>query len=155
MNVFEKLIDFLIAILLLLIFPVIYLNKKSELIEYQAMIDQTSAFIQDVIESKRVTKERYDIYYQSMNAFHQSLIIELSYEELVFEPEYQKKDKTMDPTFTNHVLTYPVRTQHNEILQILYGKNTDFTINRGGYFQVIVHFCDSNQKVIYYGGAVR
>jgi hypothetical protein len=153
-NIYEKLFDILIAICIMLIFPMMYLTKKSQLITYQAIQNDTEQFVEEILTQGKLSKEAYEGFHEGVNAYDEAIQIIFSYEEIVFEPEYQLDQASGDYLFTGKVMEYDQITSGYEIVNSLYQKEAGFFMEPGGYFKVTIQFINKDQA-IYCGGTVR
>lgn len=153
MNIYEKLIDILIGICIMLLFPVLYFNKKSELIIYEVLQQRLNEFVQEITIQGKLTKDSYEQFHQIVNSLDHALIIELQYEEYRYEPEYIIRDHTETPTFTGNVLEYLNVVTKDEILNYIYQEG-DYMMSLGGYLRVSITVVKDN-ITIYSGGAIR
>lgn len=154
MNVYEKLFDILIAICIMLLFPLLYLTKKSETITYQAIQRKAEQFVEEILTQGRLTKEAYERFYDSVNGYSEAIQIILSYEEIIYEPEYKLETDSGVYSFTGEVMEYEQITPGYEIIHSLYQEEEEFNMEAGGYFKVTVQFMKSDHAV-YCGGRVR
>ncbi|MDD5937045.1 MAG: hypothetical protein PUC65_16020 [Clostridiales bacterium] len=153
MNVFEKLIDIMIGICIMLLFPVLYFNKKSDLIVYEALKDRLNEFVQEVSTQGKLTQTNYEQFYDVLNKFDLALKIELQYEEYRYEPKYKMEDALTTPKYTGEIFEYLNVVPNDEIIGAVYEKG-GFFMNSGGYFRVSITVVKDN-RTIYSGGAVR
>ncbi len=137
----------------MLLFPVIYFNKKSELIIYEALQQRLNEFVQVIITQGKLTKDSYEQFHQIVNSFDHALKIELQYEEYRYEPEYVIKENNDIPIFTNNVLEYLNVVTMEEMLNYIYQEG-DYVMSPGGYFRASITVIGDN-ITIYTGGAIR
>lgn len=154
MNVYEKLFDILIAICIMLLFPMLYLTKKSQLITYEAMQMSTDQFVEEIITQGKLTKEAYERFHEKVNEYDEAIQIILSYEEIIYEPEYRLDDVSKDYLFTGKVFEYEQITPGEEMIEYAYQDDAGFLMEPGGYFKVTIQFQNKDQA-IYCGGTVR
>lgn len=154
MNVYEKLFDIIIAICIMLLFPMLYLSKKSQLITYQAIEKTTEQFVEEVLTQGKLTKEAYESFHEAVNAYSTAIQISFSYEEYVYEPQYQLDLNTSSYLFDGEVMEYEEITPGEEILDSIYKEEKEFLMDPGGYFQITIRFMNQEQT-IYSGGSVR
>lgn len=150
MNLYEKLMDILIAICIMILFPIFYYNHKCELLQYEAIQREMEALIDTITTHSYITLSMYEQFYSSIISSKEAISLRLEYEELLIEPEYTT---TKPPTFTGKVMRYSYVVTEEEIIKELYEKG-EFHLSTGGYIKVTVTFLEDNHT-IYSGGAVR
>lgn len=154
MSVYEKLFDLLIAICIMLLFPMLYFSKKSQLITYQAIQRKAEQFVEVVLTQGKLTKVAYESFHESVNAYSTAIQITLSYEEHVYEPKYELSSATGNFEFTGEVMEYDDITPGEEILNVIFQEQKDYNMEAGGYFQITIRFMN-HEQAIYSGGTVR
>ncbi len=150
MNIYEKLMDMLIAICIMILFPVIYYNHKCELLQYEGIQRKMEDLIDTITTHGYLSLTMYEQFYTSIDTSKDALSIRLEYEEFRMEPEYAA---TKPPTFTGKVLKYSYVVTEEEIRKELYEKGL-FHLSAGGFIKVTVTFLKDNHT-IYSGGEVR
>lgn len=137
----------------MLLFPVLYFNKKSELIVYEALQQRLNEFVQEITSQGKLSKDSYEQFHQIVNSFDYALNIELQYEEYRYEPEYIIRKNTETPNFTGNVLEYLNVVTMHEILNYI-EQEGDYVMSPGGYFLVSITVV-KDDITIYSGGAIR
>jgi hypothetical protein len=123
-------------------------------ITYQAIQTKAEQFVEEILTQGKLTKEAYERFHESVNSYSEAIQIILSYEELVYEPEYKLDTASGAYTFTGKVLEYEQITPGEEIIDTLYKEDEGFLMEPGGYFKVTIQFMKKDQA-IYCGGTVR
>ena len=154
MNVYEKLFDILIAICIMLLFPMLYLTKKSDVITYHAIEARAEQFVEEILTQGRLTKDAYERFHEDVNAYSEAIGIILSYEDIIYEPEYRLENVSGVYNFTGKVLEYQQIIPGEEMIATFLENEEGFIMEPGGYFKVTVQFM-KRDHTIYTGGRVR
>ena len=98
MNLFEKLVDILIAVIVLFIFPIMYFGQRQDTITQQVVSAETSDFVDTVRTQGFLTKDMYDTFLIRLGATNVVYDIQLEHKEVALEPEYRLKtaDEVID-----------------------------------------------------------
>lgn len=150
MNIYGKLIDILIGICIMLLFPVLYYQKKSELLIYEAVQQRMEKLVSQTATTGRLTKEGWEQFQTEISKFDEIISMEFYYTENRYEPVYQVNDTAY---FTDEIIEYTYEIDDYEIRQILNDRGR-FVMQPDGYFRVTVTFADHQNK-LYYGGRIR
>lgn len=145
MNTLETLFDMIIAILILILFPVVYMQSKKQAIGYEYLAQQTIQFTNEVTQLGLLSQSHYDSFYQSVSFYDELTSIEISYEKQVYEPVNAMHDSLQE------IISYSAITTHGEIMNHL--KKNSFQMDQGGFFQVILTF--QTKSPLRYGGSIR
>lgn len=89
MDSYEHIVDLIIAILIIFLFPLLYFGQKQDALMQMVVSSETKEFIDDVRSKGYLTKEIYDQYLEELS--HTGLIYDVSMEhrQLIYEPEYR------------------------------------------------------------------
>lgn len=150
MSIYEKLMDILIGICIMILFPTLYYNHKCELLNYEVIQREMVAFIDTISTHSYITQGMYEQFYTSLYTIQEAISITLEYEEFRIEPVYTA---TEPPTFTGEVMRYSYVVTNEEIRQVVFSEGK-FHMSAGGFVKVTVTFLEDNHT-IYSGGSVR
>lgn len=153
MNSYEKLVDLVIAVVIMFIFPVLYFEKKSVVIQYHTIYNWMGEWVDEVCTQGKITKTSLDEFHQLINSFNEPIELNVSYETICYEPIYQKEAGQEYPIFTGSIHTYKKDYSMHEIVKKL-EEESIFALCYGGFITVSVTFIQDNQT-IYEGGKVR
>ncbi len=133
-NIFEKLVDILIAVVILFIFPILYFGQKQDTITQLVVTEKTSDFVDTVRTKGFVTQSMYDTYLKELDTTNVVYDIHLEHKELELEPEYRFKtlEEVIDDQNSswngNNVYTYiPVTTEIPTVIDPI--NNDGLTMN--------------------------
>lgn len=155
MNIYEKITDLIVLILILFLFPAIYLSKKSELLTYQAITREAEAFQEDIETKGMISRERYEQFCLAIYAYGEPLRIELIYEVNVQEPAYAIDKTSNRPVFLGRIYEYTRVIETEEIIHYMDQAKTDYPLMAGGYFELHIIFTDQKYEAVYLGGTIR
>ena len=85
----DKIIDILIAILVLFLFPIIFFGFKQDGIVQLLVEAQTEMFVEDIRSNGYISKEMYEYYVNRLSATGLLYDISLEHRHYSFEPEYR------------------------------------------------------------------
>jgi len=91
MNLFEKLVDILIAVIILFMFPMMYFGQRQDTITQQVVSAETSDFVNLVRTQGFLTQNMYDTFLSRLDATNVVYDIQLEHKEIALEPEYRFK----------------------------------------------------------------
>ena len=154
MNIFEKLVDIIITVCILILCPMSYMTQKNSLYEFQTIYDETSAFVQDVTAFGYITQERYELLLNQVYCASSCYQIQMEYEEQIYEPVYELEGQTLEPFFSGVITSYSFVTSMEQMIASIQQRGI-FMMEKGGYLRVTITFPDSKQQPIYCGGQVR
>lgn len=90
-NVLGKLLDLVIAILIMILFPLLYFAFQSDKITENVAQINTSNFVDNVSEHGMLTETMYQVYLSQLSSTNLVYEIEMEHERLIYEPEYRFK----------------------------------------------------------------
>lgn len=90
-NVLGKLLDLVIAILIMILFPLLYFGFQSDKITENVTQMNTSNFVDNVSEHGMLTDTMYQVYLTRLSSTNLVYEIEMEHEHLIYEPEYRFK----------------------------------------------------------------
>lgn len=147
MNTYEKLLDFMIAVLVMIMFPMLYVGKKTALLSYEAYTSETRAFVDDITTHQKITVERLDSFLSQLGSSDEGIIVSMAIDQLIYEP--------VDVKRPGEIYFYHEVTCEKEIYKELYEGKGSMLLPVGTYFEVKLTFPKDKKKMICYGGAVR
>lgn len=87
-NTLEKIVDILIAVLLMFLLPVFYFNMKKDGVIQVQVEKETAAFVENVTVQGYVTRQMYEKYLKDIVTTGKLYSVELCHEQMAYEPEY-------------------------------------------------------------------
>lgn len=147
MNIYEKLVDLFVGILVMILFPVLYVAKKTAVLSYEALSSETREFVDDVTNHQAITAERMDSFQSQISSKHEAVLVTMAIDQFVYEP--------IDPENPGEIYSYHEIICDREIKEKLYEGDGKVLIPTGSYFEVTLVFPNDTKKVIHCGGAIR
>ncbi len=129
MDAFGKIISMILAIILLFIFPSLYIAQKQDSIIQSYVLTETSNFVDKIKNTGEITKATYEDFTSTLNATGNIYNVELEHGHYEVIPDE-------DSFYQYYYTTYEL-----EILNTLYPENGDspiYTLNKGDYISVKV-----------------
>lgn len=136
MHVYEKVVDLLVAVILLFLVPLLYLGKRTELLTQMQVSGYTRNFIEDVVTHGYVTKEMLEEFRDKVYEICPEIYVELSVQSYLYEPIYQGISGDMN--YSNRYQTYWTITTNEEIVSNLYSTRKKQLFKSGDYLCVKV-----------------
>lgn len=90
-NPFGKIIDILIAVILMFMFPLLYFGQRIDSITQQVVDTKASDFVDTIRTQGYLTKNMYDTFLEQLDATGNVYDIHLEHKEFALEPEYRFK----------------------------------------------------------------
>ena len=90
-NLFEDLVDILIGVIILFLFPLLYFGLRQDTITQQVISARTTEFVDTVRTQGLLTQNMYDAYLEYLDDTNLIYDIHLEHKELAIEPEYRLK----------------------------------------------------------------
>ena len=90
-NIMGKVLDLVITILIMLLFPILYFSYQNNKIVETVTQMNTSDFVDNVSEHGELTHAMYQVYLSQLASTNQVFDIEMEHEQLIYEPEYRFK----------------------------------------------------------------
>ena len=130
-NPMAKILDVILVIAVLFIFPILWAGMKSGNLMQKDAEKITLEFLTNVAERGYIDKTLYDTYLSNMSSVDGVYEISLVHKQTVSEPEYE------GGTFTGNVMTYEMDTYTSEILDCVYDKGI-YVMGRGDKFEITI-----------------
>lgn len=155
MNVYEKVTDLLVAMIIFFLIPMLYLGKRMDLLSQGELSGYTINLIEDITTHGYMTKEMYEDFVDRVHRINPVLQIEIMSESYVFEPIYQKNNNLLE--YTNLSQTYWTLTTNEDIINNLYSTKARHLFSYGGYLTVNLWNVEDGGKelVTTYGARIR
>lgn len=147
MNIYEKLVDFIIAVLVMILFPMLYVEKKTAVLSYEALSSETREFVDDVTNHQKITAERFDSFQSQISLKYEAVLVTMTIDQYVYEP--------VNLGEPGEICSYHEIVCDREIIRELYEGKGKVFLPTGSYFEVTLTFPRDKKKVICCGGAVR
>jgi hypothetical protein len=90
-NIFEKIVDIIVAVTIMFIFPLLYFGLRQDTITQNVVYSETTYLVDNVRTQGYLTKDMYDTYLKQIDKTDIIPDIQLEHKELVLEPEYRFK----------------------------------------------------------------
>jgi Zn finger protein HypA/HybF involved in hydrogenase expression len=90
-NIFKKVIDILIAVIIMFFFPLLYFSQRQDTITQNVVRARTTELVDTVRTRGFITKDMYSTYLESLEHAHLLGDLDLEHKELILEPEYRFK----------------------------------------------------------------
>jgi len=119
-NYVKYFVDFLLAILVMFIFPVMNISQRQDAAIMEYLRSETRTFANNVSVHGYLTWQMYESFLDRVSASGQACDIKMVHEKLVYEPEY------VSYTFTGKVNTYSENHYEDDIL--------DVVLSEGAYY---------------------
>lgn len=167
MNALSKMSAIIIAILLLFLFPLLYLAQKQDAVT-QAYISETTGNLVDAIKnSGYLTTDMYDEFIRKIDLSNNVYEVKIEHSHWVLTPIYDASDQ-----FTGDYNKYRINTYEDDILEEIYHGSGIYKLTQGDYIVFTVYnknktFASRLQENIYqtamegkqifttYGGVIR
>ena len=88
---FGKIVDILIAVILLFIFPLLYFGQRTDSITQQVVTSKTAEFVDTIRTQGYLSKNMYKTFLEQLGTTNNIYDIQLEHKELALEPEYRLK----------------------------------------------------------------
>lgn len=119
---YENLIDMIIAVLIIFLFPLLYIGQKNDSLVQTYISAQTISLTGEIRSKGYLTKEMYDLYQEQLSVTGMLYDVKIKHRHLVNEPEYRfrteeevKADQDSSYTGTNVLKQVPISTDIPEV----------------------------------------
>jgi hypothetical protein len=89
MDTYDDLVDIIIAILVIFLFPLLYFGLKQEAIIQTVVSAKTTELVDEIRSNGFLTRERYDEYLEELSKTGRIYDVSIRHRQLVHEPEYR------------------------------------------------------------------
>ena len=124
-------IDMLLVVVVMFLFPVIWMAQKSDYLVNTQAQNATNEFITNVCERGYLDEEMYKAFMTNLSAGGTVYKVDMEHRQTVFEPEYEAG------VFTGNVMEYEDEHFTDDILDALYDKGA-YLLDKGDTFTVTI-----------------
>lgn len=124
-------IDMLLVVIVMFLFPVIWMAQKSDYLVNTQAQNATNEFITNVCERGYLDEEMYKAFMTNLSAGGTVYSVDMEHRQTVFEPEYAAG------AFTGNVMEYEKEQFTDTILETIYDKGA-YLLDKGDTFKVTI-----------------
>lgn len=145
-NPFENILDLLVSILIIFLFPMIFINQHKDILVQTQVNDNINSFVENVAANGYLSKNMYEDFNKKIKIFLPDSEIVLEHEKRVFYPDKKKLAQASTYNYDLAVgdadtgISYEIfiNTNTNEILKKIYTNEEAYYMKQGDYFKVKV-----------------
>lgn len=140
MNVYHRVIDIIVAIIILFLVPSIYFMQKSDQLAQSIAYDNTKSFANQIETYGYLSKEMYEDYIKSLSFIDAFYEVHIEHTETIHEPIYNTSGVSGTETnvFTGDIMSYQRVEYTEELLQCLYDKQSNYLMGKGDVIKITV-----------------
>lgn len=133
MNSFSKIVSILMAVLLLFLFPLLYLAQKQDAIIQTYVTTETVMFADAIKNSGKVTADEYTQYIKNLDYTNNIYDIQIEHAHEVINPVYDDTNVFMNSFSSNYFCTY-----EEDIKKEIFEGTGIYTFTQGDYITIKV-----------------
>ncbi|GEM_PF-4685201 len=138
MNPLKKILDIILAVIIMIFSISIYMSQKVESITTMQTMDLTESFVSNIQEQGELTQQAYESYVSSLKELNSSITIDITHNKNIFEPLYDVDGGKYK--FTGSIAEYTESIYSYELLRILYeSKDKTYYLNKDDYITVEIN----------------
>ena len=133
MNAFDKVICIILAVILMFLFPLLYLSQKQDGINQLYVTEQTVEFTNEIKNHGYITENMYARFEKKLRATGNVYSIQITHSHTVFNPLFDEDTEE----FLDDYYTYQECIYTEDILNAIYSEKA-YYLRQGDYISIEV-----------------
>lgn len=143
-NPFENVIDIIVALLFMFLFPIIIINQEKDIIVNTVVEEKLDDFVDNISVKGYVSKKMYEDFAFKISKLMPGSQIAIEHQARIYYPIYERRDGK--DFFTGKMEEIYIYSWNNEILEAISTDKNKYYLNQGDYFNVKITLKSSYLK---------
>lgn len=133
MDSFSSIISIFVAVIIIFIYPLLYLAQKQDMITEVYVSNETTYFVNNLRNKGYLSLEMYQNYIDNLSATRNVYDVKITHSKKMVNLEYDEETKVfLDKYYTSYIEYY-----EDEIIEVL-DKGMDYSFSQGDYVNIKV-----------------